>query len=114
MEDEVYRTNYVPRQRFLYIPDDYDVISVQPGDDDSDAIYSISEGEDEQMIGGGPETIYTSATLEQQIAPDVQLQFSLQYCFNSGVISVQPNSCSSRISCRDVKDIIKFVTSTME
>ncbi|CAL5441627.1 unnamed protein product [Camellia sinensis] len=44
----------------LGIPDDYDVISVQPGDDDSDAIYSVSEGvDDTEQIGGGlTETIY--------------------------------------------------------
>ncbi|XP_028104967.1 uncharacterized protein LOC114303982 [Camellia sinensis] len=44
----------------LGIPDDYDVMSVQPGDDDSDAIYSVSEGfDDTEHIGGGlMETIY--------------------------------------------------------
>ncbi|CAL5337269.1 unnamed protein product [Camellia sinensis] len=44
----------------LSIPDDYDVMSVEPGDDDSDAIYSVSEGiDDTEQIGGGlTETIY--------------------------------------------------------
>ncbi|CAL5328580.1 unnamed protein product [Camellia sinensis] len=42
------------------IPEDYDVMSVEPGDDDSDAIYSVSEGlDDTEQIGGGlTETIY--------------------------------------------------------
>ncbi|CAL5349307.1 unnamed protein product [Camellia sinensis] len=44
----------------IEIPDDYDVISVHPEDDDSDAIYSVSEGVDDiEQIGGGiVETIY--------------------------------------------------------
>ncbi|XP_028071403.1 uncharacterized protein LOC114273791 [Camellia sinensis] len=44
----------------LSIPEDYDVMSVEPGDEDSDAIYSVSEGiDDTEQIGGGlTETIY--------------------------------------------------------
>ncbi|CAL5326497.1 unnamed protein product [Camellia sinensis] len=44
----------------IEIPDDYDVVSVHPEDDDSDAIYSVSEGiDDTEQIGGGiVETIY--------------------------------------------------------
>ncbi|XP_042386518.1 uncharacterized protein LOC121978206 [Zingiber officinale] len=32
----------------LEIPDDYEILSVQEGDEPSDAIFSISEGEDHQ------------------------------------------------------------------
>ncbi|GMP23759.1 hypothetical protein CsSME_00001241 [Camellia sinensis var. sinensis] len=44
----------------IEIPDNYDVVSVHPEDDDSDAIYSVSEGiDDTEQIGGGiVETIY--------------------------------------------------------
>ncbi|CAL5363210.1 unnamed protein product [Camellia sinensis] len=44
----------------LSIPEEYDVMSVEPGDEDSDAIYSVSEGiDDTEQIGGGlTETIY--------------------------------------------------------
>ncbi|CAL5379010.1 unnamed protein product [Camellia sinensis] len=52
----------------LGIPDDYDVISVQPGDEDSDAIYSVSEGiDDTEQIGGGLiETIYMFRESDQK------------------------------------------------
>ncbi|XP_042386433.1 uncharacterized protein LOC121978120 [Zingiber officinale] len=34
----------------LELPDDFEIMSVQEGDDQSDAIYSISEGEDQQVL----------------------------------------------------------------
>ncbi|CAL5429333.1 unnamed protein product [Camellia sinensis] len=51
----------------LGIPEDYDVMSVQPGDDDSDAIYSVSEGfDDTEQIGGGlVESIYMLREADQ-------------------------------------------------
>lgn len=44
----------------INIPDEFDVVSVHPEEDDSDAIYSVSEGiDDTEQIGGSiVETIY--------------------------------------------------------
>ncbi|CAL5335419.1 unnamed protein product [Camellia sinensis] len=43
----------------IEVPEDYEVVSVHPEEEDSDAIYSVSEGiDDTEQIGGSIETIY--------------------------------------------------------